>query len=394
MKRKLATILLAAAAVLPSANAQTDIDRILQSVESNNLTLEALLNENKSQKYANTGEVTLPDPEVGFSYLWGSPADAGSKKQISATQSFDFSTLLGHKGAVARSQNALLDIEYRKVRRSILLEAKKYCYQVIYHNAVEAELGRQLKNTEQLVEAYGRVMDEGGTEQLEYNRARLAAALLKGELRKNGIARSEALTQLAKLNGGNAVTLTDTSFGQIEPLPPFDVWYARAVASDPELEYAARIVQLRNNEVRLGKSAWAPTITAGYEAELEPHDTYQGIALGISLPLWGGRNRIKQAKAATLAAQSREKEVRNTLYHDMKYLYDRTQTLQQNVLMLKGEYAGLAGIKTLERNTALGNMSFVEFQVEATMYYEAMMQILSEELEYYRSFAELNAYAL
>ena len=268
MKRQLITILLTAAANI-TLSAETHIDRILQSIESNNLTLAALWNENTSQKYANTGQVTLPDPEVGFTYLWGRPSEAGTKKQISATQSFDLTTLLGHKGAVARSQNALLDIEYRKARRAILLEAKKYCYQVIYHNAVEAELNKQLCCATHLSDAYGKAIQDGNTNVLEYNRARLSVILLQGELRKNGIARDEALTQLAKLNGGNPVTLTDTTFAQIAPLPPFDIWYAQALATDPELEYAANLVQLRNNEVRLGKSVWAPTITAGYAAEID-----------------------------------------------------------------------------------------------------------------------------
>lgn len=393
MKRQLITILLTAAANI-TLSAGTHIDQILQSIESNNLTLAALWNENTSQKYANTGQVTLPDPEVGFTYLWGRPSEAGTKKQISATQSFDLTTLLGHKGAVARSQNALLDIEYRKARRAILLEAKKYCYQVIYHNAVEAELNKQLCCATHLSDAYGKAIQDGNTNVLEYNRARLSVILLQGELRKNGIARDEALTQLAKLNGGNPVTLTDTTFAQIAPLPPFDIWYAQALATDPELEYAANLVQLRNNEVRLGKSVWAPTITAGYAAEIEPHDTYQGLALGINIPLWGNRNRVKQAKAATVAAQSREKELRNTLYHDMKYLYDKTLTLQQNVQMLKNEYTALDGIKTLGRNVALGNITFIEYQVEAAMYYEAMLQILSVELEYYQSLADMNAYTL
>lgn len=393
MKLQLATTLLASSLYI-TASAQTHIDRILQSIESNNLTLASLWNENASRKYANTGQVTLPDPEVGFTYLWGSPAEAGSKKQISATQSFDLSTLLGHKGAVARSQNTLLDIEYRKARRTILLEAKKYCYQVIYHNAVEVELNKQLRCATYLSGAYGKTMQDGNTNVLEYNRAQLSVILLQGELRKNDISRNEALTQLAKLNGGNPVTLTDTTFTPIAPLPPFDIWYAQAVATDPELEYAVNLVKLRNNEVRLGKSVWAPTITAGYAAEIEPHDTYQGLSLGINIPLWGNRNSVKQAKAATLAAQSLEKELRNTLYHDMKYLYDKTLTLQQNVQMLKTEYTELDGIKTLGRNVALGNITFIEYQVEANMYYEAMLQILSVELEYYRSLADMNAYTL
>lgn len=393
MKLKIATILLAA--ITPyAAKTQTSIDKILQSVESNNLTLAAIWNENKSQKYANTGEVTLPDPEVTFNYLWGKPAEAGSKKQISATQGFDLSTLLGLRGEVARTRNTLLDIEYSKARKEILLEAEKCCYQVIYHNAVEAELNKQLRCAKHITHAYGETMEDGSTGQLEYNRARLSAILLQGELRKNDIARDEALTQLAKLNGGMPVTLPDTTFAQVAPLPPFDMWYAQAMAADPTVEYADNLVQLRNKEVRLGKSMWAPKITAGYTAEIEPYDTYQGVALGINIPLWGSRNSVKQAKAATIAAQSRAKELHNAMYYDMKYLYDKTLTLQQNVQMLKKEYSELDGIKMLGRNVALGNITFVEYQVEATMYYEAMLQILSVELEYYRSLADMNAYAL
>lgn len=392
MKRLTAILLLAA--VHAAAISQSGIDKILESIESNNLSLAALWNENTAQKYANTSQVTLPDPEVGFTYLWGSPSDAGHKKQISATQSFELTTLLGYRGAVARTQNTLLDTEYRKMRMTILLEAKKYCYQVIYCNAVEAELTKQLRCARHLSEAYKNSLQEGGAGILEYNRARLSMILLSSEQRKNDIARGEALSQLAKLNGGNPVTLTDTCFAQMAPLPPFEVWYAQASASDPELEYAKGMTALRDKELQLGRSAWAPTITAGYAAEIEPYDTYQGVALGINVPLWGGRGRIKQAKAATLAARSREAEVRNTLYYDMKSLYDRTARLQQNVIELKKEYSELDGIKMLGKNVALGNISFIEYQIEAAMYYEAMLQILSVELDYYQSLADMNAWAL
>ena len=58
-----------------SLRAQT-ADDYLASVEQNNTTLKALREQAKAEKIGNKTGLTPSNPEVGFGYLWGSPAGA------------------------------------------------------------------------------------------------------------------------------------------------------------------------------------------------------------------------------------------------------------------------------------------------------------------------------
>lgn len=83
-------------------NRPENISSILKDIEENNTTLKALRLETESVILENKTNLTLADPEIGFNYLWGSPSLVGQRKDFSVTQSFDFTTLLGYKGSVAK----------------------------------------------------------------------------------------------------------------------------------------------------------------------------------------------------------------------------------------------------------------------------------------------------
>ena len=128
--------ILAAIEATFSLRAQTNIDDVLKAVEQNNTTLQALRQTADAQKLENRTGLTLPDPEVGFNYLWGSPSGVGNRKDASVSQSFDIATVSGLKGKVAREKNELVEWQYKSDRMNILLEAKQYCLDLIYYNAL------------------------------------------------------------------------------------------------------------------------------------------------------------------------------------------------------------------------------------------------------------------
>ena len=74
----------------------------LNEIVENNTTLKALKLETEAVMLENKTNLTLADPEFGFNYLWGSPSSIGKRKDFTATQSFDFTTLLGYKKGVAK----------------------------------------------------------------------------------------------------------------------------------------------------------------------------------------------------------------------------------------------------------------------------------------------------
>ena len=100
--------LIAAAFAVLTLHAQ-DLDGILQSVEGHNTTLGALRRAADAEKAAARADLTLPDPEVEFGYMWGSPSAIGSRKNFSARQSFDIATLSGARRRAAAEAGRMAD---------------------------------------------------------------------------------------------------------------------------------------------------------------------------------------------------------------------------------------------------------------------------------------------
>ncbi|KAA6308963.1 hypothetical protein EZS27_039465 [termite gut metagenome] len=61
-----------------------------------------------------------------------------------------------------------------------------------------------------------------------------------------------------------------------------------------------------------------PSFLAGYMSEKVVGEHFQDITLGISIPLWENKNRVKQAKAASIAAQRAKKTAGNNSIIDFK----------------------------------------------------------------------------
>ena len=120
------------AAVLAAATLHAQpFDGVLQSVESHNTTLAALRRAADAETAAARADLTLPDPEVEFGYMWGSPSAIGSRKNFSARQSFDIATLSGARRRAAAEAGRLADWQYRIGRMEILQQAYSSCLDVV-----------------------------------------------------------------------------------------------------------------------------------------------------------------------------------------------------------------------------------------------------------------------
>lgn len=100
-------ILIAVLAVAGPAAAQQTIDAVLQQIERNNTTLEALRKQTEADKLQNKTGITLPDPEVRSTICTGRSSSIGNRKDFGVTQSFDIATIAGSRRRVADAQNGL-----------------------------------------------------------------------------------------------------------------------------------------------------------------------------------------------------------------------------------------------------------------------------------------------
>lgn len=383
------------ALLLLSAGAKAMPDRFsqtLEAIEKNNSTLNALKEESEANKLNNRTGLTLANPEIEFNYLWGSPTVIGSRKDFSVNQTFDFSTLLGYKSKVADRQNNMIDLQLKQERLNILLEAKKYLIDLVYYNALRKELSTRLSFAESLANAYNERLEKGDANILEVNKVKLNLTSVQNELRRVDIERESLLNNLKRLNGGQPVAFEENNY-PAETLPAdFNAWYQVAEARNPVLQYVKEEIGLANEQVRLNKSKGLPSFSAGYAMEKTLGQNYQGVSFGISVPLWENKNRVKQAKAAVRATESKEKDLRIQFYSTLSDLYEKTYGLQKIAVDFTKALSNLNNTVLLQKALSSGEISLLDYIVENGLYYDAVNQALQAQKDYQTSLAELQMF--
>ncbi len=382
--------------ILLSTNAQDiTIASVLQTIEQNNTTLQAMRRTAEAEQLENRTDLTLADPEIGYSYAWGSPVSVDNKQTVSVSQSFDMATISGLKGKVAREKDKLVEYRYRTDRMNILLEAKLYCIDLIYYNALLGELSTRLSHAEGIAEAQKKRLDSGEGNILEYNNVMLSLSTVKNEITMMETERQAILSQLSRLNGGEAIAFTLSTYEAISLPANFREWYTTAEAKNPALAYVRQEIEVSKKELSLSKTHSLPTISLGYGGEFEDGgNRHQGISVGMSLPLWSNKNRVRQAKASVLAAESRQTDAREQWYGNLEILYQRTAGLKTAAESYRTSLTQSNNSQLLKTALDEGEISVLDYLVGIGLYYDTVNKALDAEREYQRAYAELSAVEL
>lgn len=392
MKTIIITMLVLFAGI--TLNAQNNINPVLSSIEENNTTLKALREQAEAEKLQNKTGIFLDDPEVGFNYLWGSPTDIGNRTDFSVSQTFDIPTITGMKSRLANGKNNLVEWQYKADRMNILLEAKQYCIELVYYNSLLKELYLRLEHAQTIAKGYKDRMDRGDVSILEYNKVNLNLSTIQGEISRMEVEREALFAQLKRLNGGIEVVFNDSDYGNRELPLNFNEWYVQAEDKNPILAYVRNEIEVSQKQVSLSKAMNLPKFTAGYMSEKVVGQRYQGVSLGISIPLWSNKNQVKQAKAAVAAAQSREADTKQQFYSQLQIQYSKAMGLKTTADKYRQSLANVNNTILLKKALDAGEISLLDYMVEMGLYYDNVNQTLAAERDYQLAFAELSAVEL
>ena len=374
--------------------AQNNINSVLDSIEANNTTLKSLRLTADAQKLGNKTSIYLDNPEVEFNYLWGKPGNIGSRTDINIKQTFDIPTISGMKSRVANGQNTLIEFQYKADRMNILLEAKQYCIDLVYFNALKRELEMRLQHAETIAKGYKDRLDRGDANRLEYNKIQLNLASVLGELSRVEVERNALLSQLKRLNGGTDILLNENQYVSVQLPLNFVDWYEEAEQKNPVLAYIKQEIEVGKSQVSLSKASNWPTFSTGYMSEKVVGQQYQGFTVGISIPLWENKNRVKQAKVAVSAAESREADRKQQFYSQLQSLYNRANGLKVIAEKYRQSLANVNNTDLLKKALDTGEISLLDYIVEIGLYYTTVNQALEAERDYQKAIAELSAVEL
>lgn len=386
-------IILLSILILPGSHLfSQNIDKIIAEVEKNNTTLIALRKRADAERIGNKTGQYLSNPEFAFNYLWGSPENIGNRKDISILQSFDFPTAYSYRNQISEYRNIQVELEYEKELKSIITEVRLVCNGLVYHNSMRNELKKRTENARKLAESYKTRYDIGEASLIDYNKAQVYLLNIIKDAEANEIDKNALLAELKILNGGIPVEFNDCVF-QLQTIPDdFEQWYVQVELNNPVLQWLKQEVSISRKNEKLNTAMSLPKLHAGYMSEDVVGQQYQGIAFGVTIPLFENKNTVKYAKAKTAAMESAEADTRMQFYNNLKALHTKAVNMQNSLIdfqinLQKYSNSGLL-LKALDN----GELSLAEYFYELSFYYESTDKLLGLTKYLNDTITELNRY--
>lgn len=386
-------IIFAALMTTLSTNGQS-MDALLKSVEQNNAQLIAYKKAADATKSANHAEVVLDDLELGYNRLWGNPTTIGNRHDVSVSQPIDLPTVFGTKSKVAKGKDALADDEYLARRQDVLLEARLCYVDAVYYNALINELQRRCEHASAMSEMQKKQLEAGDINIIDYNNMRLTLSNTSTALTQAKAERDAVMAQLKQLNGGISISVTDTVYTPISLPENFDEWFETVCATAPAIALTRDGMTLGRRQLALAKQGWLPKLSLGYMSEKTVGEQYQGITVGMNLPLWSAGKKVKQAKAEAAAAESMHTAAIESLKSVLSSDYALTKGLIKAATESRANLLSNDNTANLQKACRAGEMSTLEYLVSLTSYYDAVDKMLSSEREAQRAYARLTMYLL
>jgi len=390
--KQLIIILVFITTICPKLFSQNNIDDILSSIEKNNTTLSALKKKVEAEKIGNKINIYLKNPEIEFNYLWGNPTAIGNRKDISIKQTFDFPSVYGFKNQISDLKNEQSALEYQKQLMNILLKARLLCIDIIYNNALKSELTKRLILAKDNENSYKLMFDKGEANILEYNKVLLDVLNYQKEIESVDIESNSLLMELSQLNGGQKIEFIEKSFGLVELPSDFEAWYLSAEQNNPILNWLGEEIKINEAEVKLNRATSLPKFQTGYMSEDIVGQQFKGITIGMTIPLWENKNKVKFAKANTIVTESIAYDNKLQFYNHLKKLFSKSIRQQMNVNDFRKKLVMYDNSELLKKAMDMGEISLIDYILELSIYYVSVNELLHLEREMNKTFAELNQY--
>ena len=378
-----------------TTRAQSSIDQVLRSIETNNKSLQANTKMTDAQKLeAQTGKF-LANPSVEWEQMWGNRNNPGSEYTLTVKQSLDFPTTYSNKNKLANLKANTIGFQSAAYRQQLLLNAKQTCIEIIYLRKQKSLLDERLANAETMFALYKKRFESGDANQLELNKIQLELLNAQNQSRLNKAALTAAEEQLRNFNGGNPITFDATDYPTGEELINFDQLQAAFMDADPNLKSLTGNQEIANREVKLSRSLTLPKFDVGYKRNAaKDHVASNGFMVGVSIPLFENKNTVKKAKAQAEFATASLEDNRLNLKTNLQQLYQQAEALQ----ISRADYAKVLeqqrNIELLNKALNAGQLSVIDYFTELTTIYDSHQSYLDVEKEYHSILAQLYQYKL
>ena len=365
--------------------------QVLKSVEEHNPSLRAAATlRDARQQEAHVG-MLIDDPEVEAAYYWGSPSEIGKRWDLSISQSFDMPSVLLRKARIRDLQENAARLGYADTRNHLFMETQMVCADLVYYRAVARLWEARNTTATGLVSLYGKRFEAGDCSVLDYNRAQLNQAEVERSAVEAILYVTHTTTQLAILVGDKNYVLAQDEYEEMDLPGSFPDWYRRFEMSDPELQMLDNQVTMSSQQAKLSGAEWLPEVSVGYASENVVGETFRGVRVGLTLPIWSQPRAVRAAKLNAQAASQELEARREAVYRERECLFHHLYTLRKDIDRLKGAFQRFDSTELLGKALEQGEIELESYLQQIDAYYDVRLQILELERQAEQAWIQLNA---
>ncbi len=384
------SILLSAS--LTSINAAT-LDDVLGSIANNNIELKKLEASQKSQIAEIKTSNNLEDTQLEFEYQKGDNVD-GNKHGFGISQGFDWPGMYIER---AKSNKSLINAaghEYSAQRLNILLNAKQVCLKIINSNRKIQAQTEVYNNIAQLSTEYDKGFKHGEISILDINKLKIELLNVKQTLDRTKTERAMLIEELTALNGNQPIAGIESINSYPEQSLESIETYKSQLAADPENMLNSTLIESSKSNVTMAKMGWFPKFAIGYKYANELGDKFNGLTLGMSLPLFSNKNKVNVAKAELIAAEYNQMNISTDKSAKLHADYSQAVNLKSQIHAYNNVLSDSSNKEMLKKALDGGQITLLNYLLELRYFLEAQQTLLDLEFEYNSTLANLNRYSL
>lgn len=374
---------------LTGVHAQTEIDQVLRTIETNNKELQANAQLVTSQKLEAKTSNNLADPTLSYAHLWGAKDKSETIGELVVSQSFDFPSLYATRNKLNRLKYGAFDSQANVFRQDILLQAKELCLDIIQLRQQMQILEERLRNAEELAKMYTKRLETGDTNVLEMNKIKLELLNVRTETTLNATNLDNKLQALKALNGNIPVIFEEGNYQSIPFPADYQMLKSEVMATNRTLQAFENESLVARKQIAVNKSQWLPKLELGYRRNTETGIPFNGVVVGFSFPLFENRNKVKIAKAQALNVDLQKDNAALQVESELEQLYREAKTLNISLTEYQKTFESQQDLALLKQALTGGQISMIEYFVEVSVIYQSRQNYLQLENQYQKAMARI-----
>lgn len=364
------------------------IGDILRSIEQNNKELQAQQQMTEAAKMEVQTQNSLSDPTVEYSPFFAKEVDGVASSELVVSQEFDFPTLYAARRQSGKLQQEVLDKQQLAVRRTILLNAKNLCLDLIRLNQERALLEERRKNADELLALFEKRLTEGDAGILEVNKIKMERMNVQTEVTQNNAAHRTALQSLLAMNGNLPLEFTADTYPRIEGIKDYNALYDEMMLTDADLLASDAAARAAAKEVNVNKQSWLPKLSVGYRRNTSVGEKSNGFLIGGSIPIFSNRKKVKIARAQEVGARLQLDNTRLQVEAAVQSRFNEVQQLQEAMKAYDMPLMHQT-LDMLKQAVMAGQLSIIEYYVEVDGVYQNMQTYMQIENQYQKLMADI-----